>query len=114
MPKTHDPYDFFCGDGWYISGYLFDDAGSPLDLTGAAVTWKLDDLSTPPANKITLGIGSGITVLDTVNGIILVEPSAAQTAALTPGMYRDSLRVTPSTSDPYTEWTGIIRAAAAL
>jgi hypothetical protein len=114
MSKTHDPFDYFCGDGWYINGYLQDGQGNALNLTGVGLLWALDDFSTPPVNQITLTIGNGINILDPINGIILVQPSAVKTTAVPPGIYRDSLRVFPAIGDPYTEWTGIIRAAAAL
>ena len=115
MTTTHDPIDFICGDRWSITGSLGDQDGNPLNMsTVLDIIWKLDSLDNTK-NALTLSFSEGgINILDEVNAIIEVAPSAAQTLALPPGTYLDWLQVSVNDgTGPYTEWTGAIRAAPA-
>jgi hypothetical protein len=109
MATTHDPIDFVCGDTWALNGLLQDAAGAAINLVGATMTWKLDDLL--GVNKLTLSLGSGITVTDFPTAAVLIKATPTQTVALLPGSYQDWLRVTLADGTVFTEWTGIIRAA---
>jgi hypothetical protein len=78
------------GDDWHIDGTLLDRDGNPLDLTDASIAWTLLDPSGAPvkANAI-------ITVLDPpIAGMINIKLTGATTAALSPGRYTETLRIT--------------------
>lgn len=114
MTAIHDPLSFYCGDTWEIAGTLTDASGAPLDLTGAALQWKLDD-PTGAINALTLALGSGITITGLATaGTVLIEPTAVQTAALAAGVYRDQVRVTLADGTVTTQWVGSITALAPL
>lgn len=111
MTTIHDPLDYICGDTWELTGPLQDADCDSLDLTGAAVAWRLDSIDAG-TNYIALALGSGIVITDMPSATILVTVPASSTAALAAGNYRDSLRVTLADGTVFTEWSGIIRAAA--
>jgi hypothetical protein len=111
MTTIHDPINFVCGDDWQLTGPLNDALGNPLNLVGAAISWKLDSID-GLTNFLTLGIGNGITVISEPLATIIVDASAAQTAALSAGSYRDWLRVTLASGAVMTEWSGVIIAGA--
>jgi hypothetical protein len=111
VTTVHDPLDFFCGDSWEFPGILQDETGVALPLVGASITWRLDSVDAA-INYLALSLGNGISVLNATTGAILVTVSPAQSGNITPGTYKDFLRVTLAEGDVFTEWTGIIRAAA--
>ena len=102
----HRPLDYVCGRGLAITGSILDDDGQPLDLTGAAICWKLNKRGLA-INFLTFAIGNGVTVVDPTH--IRVEVSADQTAALSPGVYQDWLRVTLCDGREFSRWGGDIR-----
>lgn len=110
MPTTHDPIDFVCGDTWALNGLLQDANGAALNLIGATMTWKIDNVL-GGSNILTLSLGAGITVTDVPTASILVKATPVQTLAIPPGTYQDWLRITLADGTVFTEWTGIIRAA---
>jgi hypothetical protein len=111
VTTTHDPLDFICGDSWPLAGPLEDADCNPLVLVGASISWRLDSID-GLTNYLALSVGSGIQIVSNTTAMILVTVSAAQTANLAPGNYKDSLRVTLADGSVFTEWTGYIRAAA--
>jgi hypothetical protein len=112
MTAVHDPYSYYCGATWEFLGLCEDVSGNPLDLTGAAVAWLLDDVA-DTTNFITLSVGTGITVTNPTGGAILITVSKVLTAALTPGAYRDALRLTMLDGSVDYQWVGAITALAA-
>jgi hypothetical protein len=93
MPRAHDPWKFFVGDTWLIEDTLCDEEGVPLDITAATqIEWKLND-EDGVINRLSFTLGSGITIIDPLNGICLVNASSVQTAGLTPGIYLDQIRL---------------------
>ncbi len=120
MTTIHDPLTLICGDSWEFDGSLCDTLGAPLNLNGAAITWKLDSLD-GTVNYITLSIGNGIAIQNLAKADIFVRAIPAQTAAVPPGVYdefgqlqggvyRDWLRVTLGDGSVLTEWSGLIKA----
>jgi hypothetical protein len=109
MTAVHDPIDEFCGASWEYSGPLQDADEQPLPLTGASITWSLVNLY--GSNVLTLSLSAGITVIDLANATILVNVTAAQTAAIAPGSYKDVLVATLADGTVLAEWTGVIRAS---
>jgi hypothetical protein len=91
MPTTDDDEaDFVAGDDWDIDGTLFDRDGNPLDLTNASIAWTLLDPSGAPVKA-----NATITVLDPPTaGMINIKLTGATTAALSPGRYTETLRIT--------------------
>jgi hypothetical protein len=91
----HAPQQFYVGDTWEITALCTDGDGNPLDLSAAAITWKLKSVA-DNSIKLTLTVGSGIALIENTSGdlvlgqcIITVTP--AQSAPLAPGYYRDEL-----------------------
>jgi hypothetical protein len=109
---THELLEYVCGDQWEIDALCEDAQGNPLDLTGAAMEWRLDD-ARGRGNLLKLTIGAGITVTDAVKGLARILVTAAQSAALRPDTYRDQLVVTPQASVAMTQWIGPVRAVRA-
>ena len=109
---VHDPIDLRCGDDWELTGPLQDSNGVALNLTGASISWKLDSTDNT-VNLLSLAIGSGVTVITPATASIVVRATSAQTAAIPPGTYLDSLKVTLATGEKFTCWFGVIRAAPA-
>lgn len=108
MTAKHEPIKFYAGDTWEISGQLTDANGGKLDLTGATIAWKLDDFD-GVKNILTLGVGSGITIVDPPSdGNILIATTPDSTKDLSSAVYRDELRVTLSDGTVTTQWAGAI------
>ena len=113
---VHPLQQFVAGDTWTIVGNLTDETGAALDPTPASsISWKLDDPLTT-TNYVTLSLGSGITI-GTVPGwpapSVIVTVPAVQTAALTPGVYQDQLRLILG-GVTSTFWMGRIQVNQAL
>jgi len=113
----HDLQSFVIGDDWVIFGALTDEAGAALDPSPATtITWKLDD-ETGLDNLFTLTFpGGGITIGSIPNwsvpGVIITLPKA-QTVTLSPGTYRDQLRLLLA-GQTSTFWQGPIQALQQL
>jgi len=106
MAALHPLVSFYAGDEFQIAGSLFDQDGTPIGLTGAAIEWKLATLDRSVV--LDYSIGGGIAVTDAANGLILITVSEGDSAKLSPGRYRDQLRVTTSTGVLSTQWVGFI------
>jgi hypothetical protein len=106
---THESIEVVCGDTWEINGLITDEDGVPMSLSGVGINWKLDTMD-GDANLLDLSVGSGITLVDPNNGVILITVSKTASAALVPGIYYDWLRITLVDGTAYTEWTGVIQA----
>jgi len=114
----HPLQSFVIGDDWQIIGRLTDELGNPLDPTPASsAVWKLDD-ETGTVSLFTLTIGAGITIgadpagISTVPVALITLP-AASTATLTPGTFRDQLRLVLA-GVTSTFWQGPIQALQQL
>jgi hypothetical protein len=111
MAALHELVAFYAGDTWEICGTL-NLNGSPVNLSGASVEWKLADGS---GNAILdLTIGSGIAVTDVAGGGVLITVTPSQSAAIKPCRYRDQLRLTTVDGTVATEWTGFIEVKPSL
>lgn len=108
--NVHEPLDFICGMDWQLGGPQLNADGTPLGLSGATIQWKLDSVD-GGTNFVTLTDGNGISV-DLAASSVSIDVPAAETAALSPGTYRDYLIVTLQTGPKIPMWTGIIRAGA--
>jgi hypothetical protein len=104
MTALHGPATFYRGNTWEILGELRDADGDPLDLTSAAVEWKVEDSS--GATILDLSIGSGIQVTDILGGKIVITVTPTQSTAINAGTYKDELRVTDQTGAIGTQWIG--------
>lgn len=111
---VHPLMVFRCGDNWTFSGPLNDAQGNPLDLSGATITWKLDNPSGEATNLTPLTLGAGIQIINENTATVLYGPSAAQTATLSPGTYYDCLKVVLSDGETYTTVEGPINALPSL
>lgn len=113
MSAVHNLMVFRCGDNWSFTGPLNDASGNPLPLTNATITWKLDSLD-GKTTYITLTLNAGITITNMATATVLYGPSAAQTSALSPGSYYDSLHVVLADGETYTVVEGLINALPAI
>jgi hypothetical protein len=113
MMLTHDPQSFVSGDNWQLTGPLLDVSGNPINLAGATLQWKLDSVD-GFENVLLLDSASrgGITITDLPSATVLVDVTAAQSAAVSAGTYRDWLRITFTNGTVYTAWAGVIRVSA--
>ena len=110
--NLHDTIAFEVGDDWLIAVSCTNADGTPMDLTGAALEWKLADVDTGHIFA-TLTVGSGITIEAAVSGIAntcLIWLTHAVTATIAPGFYRDQLRVTTAQNLISTQMKGRIQA----
>ena len=64
---------------------------APVDLTGAAIKMQLKGSTNSATVALTLEIGSGITVVDAVNGIFEID---AQIIDITPLCYFYDIQIT--------------------
>lgn len=110
--QLHGPAAFYRGDTWKIAGSLFNADGTVFDLSGAAtLSWIMVDAT--GSTILEFSIGSGITVIN-VAGQCLIVVTAAQSANIPVGSYKDQLRATDAAGEPDTLWTGTIQVRASL
>jgi len=111
--QAHKPWKFFAGDTWLMGFACVDQSGVPYDLTRAlAIEWKLDDASRT-VNKFTLNLGTGVSVVDPINGQVVVMVQPASTTTLPAADYTDQLRVTMAGVTMVVSF-GVITAVAPL
>jgi hypothetical protein len=113
----HPPQQFYLGDTWEISALCTDGDGNLLDLSAAAITWKLQDVA-DNAIKLTLTIGAGIALVENTSGDLVlgqcqIEVTPEQSGPLAPGYYRDELTVVVG-NRTLTQFKGRIEAIAKL
>jgi hypothetical protein len=111
MSVIHPPFTVRCGDTWEFSGPIYDDYGNLLNLTGAQFVWRIDttDMKT---NILTTVSGLQVFVTNLATSTVEYYATSAQTAAIPPGSYYDTLRVT--LADGVTGFTvieGVINAS---
>ncbi len=87
---AHEPWYRFVGDTWRIEFICGDENGVPIDISAGTLTWLLND-DTGNINFKYLSLGDGITLTDGPNGAGLIVLSAAETAILDAGTYKDEL-----------------------
>ena len=69
---THDPIEMVAGETWQIDALLLDAAGDAIDLTGATVTWTLND-TRGFSNVLTRTTGgSGVVVTNEDAGLCTI------------------------------------------
>ena len=88
------------------------DGESPVNLTGATVTWKLSQsgvtvLTKTTSDDITIGAG------DAVGDLVTIAVRKANTATLSPGYYTHECRVV-SGGDEQVVFTGTMRLIESL
>jgi len=117
MLVIHPLQEFVIGDDWVINGQMTDELGNPLDPTPASsIIWKFDD-ETGETNLFTLTLAGGGIVIGaipawSVPGVIVKLP-VASTSTLTPGTYRDQIRMVLG-GQTSTYWMGPIQAVQQL
>jgi hypothetical protein len=104
---VHEPMEFLAGDSWQIYGPLLDNSDAPIPLAGVSISWKLDSVD-EQQNFVTLALGDGITIVDAARAAIQVSVPTGMTEGLSPGSYRDALRITLPIGDQLTMWSGFV------
>ncbi|SRR6266550_3865652 len=112
ISNVHDPISLEIGDDWIILVQCTNSDGSPMDLTGAGIEWKLVDPTTGTV-LYTLTVGSGISVV-TPNtlGQCVVWLTKVQSGTLVAKEYNDQVRVTTAAGLRSTQSRGRITAIA--
>jgi hypothetical protein len=108
-PARHREETFVRGDTWIIRGSLFDTKRVPLPIPdGSIIEWALLDDERSIIARCDLT--SGIQVIDSTNGLILITVPSAVTADVAPGdHYTDALRATFAPNfNVATMWIGSI------
>lgn len=105
MTATHTTFLLYAGDTWIIDAALHDTAGAALDLTGAAVDWRL---RAGTAVKAALNLEDGITITDAAKGLCRITLPAARSVTLAEGNYRDETQVTLADGTVCTQAVGAI------
>jgi len=82
------------GDTWSLVAALTDDAGDPVDLTGATASMQLRTRSEAPSATISASVDSGEVSIDAPAGEISIvfPPSATQEVA--PTTYEADIEIT--------------------
>lgn len=97
MAALHQPFVFYRGDTWQIVGTLHYADGGPFNLgAGAVVTWEMQDQTGAVVIEKLLSDG-GIAITDPADmppNQCLITVTAAQSAVIAIGKYRDQLRAT--------------------
>ncbi len=95
---------------------LVDQAGAPINLTGAALTWAAYPAGTAktgvPVPFLTKTIGSGITVISAPAGTIELAFAPAETVDRA-GSYPWELELVEATGDTWLAGSGTMRVAPA-
>src|SRR6266566_3693524 len=116
LSNIHDPLTFDIGDDWIIQVQCTNSDGSNMDLTGAAVNWKLSTLATPtvPATVIkNYNVGSGISIVSppTLGKAIIWLPKT-ESAVIVAADYADKCTVTTAGGLVSTQSKGRITAVS--
>jgi hypothetical protein len=76
--RTHPPLAFDIGDDWFIEVECKSADGSPMDIRGAAVEWKLTDATGAAVLTLTAADG-GVSIENDTGGAISRDgPSTAR------------------------------------
>lgn len=94
MAATNQNFTLYQGDSLTAQFSVVDDEGSPVDLTGATITWRAATVS--HQTVLDKAVGRGITVTDAAGGVCEVALAPDDTASLL-GTYRHQLRVVDAT-----------------
>lgn len=107
--KPHAPERFQVGDTWNIVGILAYADGTPFNLgAGASISWGLQNAA--GTLVLSLSVGSGITIVDPVNGICLITVTPLESTGIGAGSFVDQLRAVDPASYVSTQWMGPVIA----
>ncbi len=100
---TLHSFDMHRGDDRSITYTVVDEAGAVVDVTAAAIVWVLAAQDTgasgpqprPGSTLLTKSVGSGVVLVDAVNGDIRVDIDSVDTVALrAPNVYYHEVQIT--------------------
>ena len=109
-------FEIHAGDDLTLQVSVTDDAGQPVNLTGAQVAWqasrgRADRFSSTAV--LAKASGTGITVTDAAGGVFEVDLAAADTAGLRGAFYHEA-KVTDAAGDKSTVFTGTMTVLPSL
>ena len=113
MTARHPDFVLFAGSTWQFDAALHDANCAALDLSGAAIEWRLYDSGGTPRITAATPPGTGITITDAVGGLCKITVAPAQTAPLAAGNYSDEIRCTLATGFISVQSIGRITVAVA-
>jgi hypothetical protein len=114
--RTHPPLAFDIGDDWFIEVECKSADGSPMDIRGAAVEWKLTDATGAAVLTLTAADG-GVSIENDTGGStppfrVMVHLLPAQTSLIKAGRYTDRTKVWTNHGIVSTQVRGEIEARA--
>lgn len=98
----------YSGDSRRFEITVREEGGNTMDLTDCSIIWGMGTRQPTPYTVVTKATGSGITILDALNGLIEWKLLPADTESLS-GDYEHELEVTDTAGDVFTVMTGKIR-----
>lgn len=97
------------GDTRRVRVTVEDSAGDPVDLTSSSISWSFSSDNTATGSQVvTYSLGSGIALIDAVNGIFEITIAPADTASVTAGKRYHEAELTESDGTVTTVVTGTI------
>lgn len=85
--------EFAQGEDWPIRLLAKEaDRRTPLDLTNATVRFAMGPLGGPPLVEI--ANPDGVTIIDTANGVALIDLTPVHQSGIASGLYHFTIRVT--------------------
>lgn len=88
--STKKDLSFHLGETWGVDVQCFDQAGVAIDLTGAAVTWRV---ASKTAKIMDRTVGDGIVVTTPASGLCKIDVTPAMQTSVVAGEYRHELWV---------------------
>lgn len=109
MPSFNQPFVIVAGDDASLAFTIYAANGTtPLDLTGAAITWQMRsswDSATALLTK-TMDSPSDITVTDADSGTFTIAIADTDTDSIIPGRYPHAVKITDASSNETTVTLG--------
>lgn len=114
MTKRNQHFEMHAGDTVDLECVVTDqDTGGRKNLAGATIVWVLYDEASSAAvlTKTTATVGD-ITDVDGLNGLFTVALVPADTADIAPGTYYHESKITDSSGNVATVFTGRVKIFA--
>lgn len=103
MPSFDQPFFIVAGDDASLAFTIYSSDGeTPINLTGATISWQLRSSWDSPTVLIDKNLSSGITVTVAEAGMFTVDLNDIDTEEIIPGRYPHAAKVTDSAANDTT------------